>query len=67
MICGLGGHTLWLKAQHDRIFLECATCGHQTPGWHIDVRMQRMARPRRRFGASPAARTIGRDASRRCA
>jgi hypothetical protein len=36
--CAAGGHDYLLGAAKNRIFLRCADCGHETPGWHIDVR-----------------------------
>ena len=36
-ICGVGGHEYSKKSAGNRIFLRCATCGHETPGWRIDV------------------------------
>ena len=33
--CGLRGHDLMLHFEHGRrVCLRCATCGHETPGWH---------------------------------
>jgi hypothetical protein len=36
-ICGVGGHEYSKKSAGNRIFLQCTTCGHETPGWRIDV------------------------------
>ena len=36
-ICGVGGHEYSKKSAGNRIFLQCVECGHETPGWHIDV------------------------------
>ena len=36
MFCGLHGHDTLLQFQQDRIFLRCATCGHETPGWELN-------------------------------
>jgi hypothetical protein len=36
--CAAGGHDYLLGAAGNRIFLRCADCGHETPGWHIDVK-----------------------------
>lgn len=41
--CGLGGHEYCMRSGNNRIFLQCMTCGHETPGWQIDVN----ARPNR--------------------
>jgi hypothetical protein len=36
-LCGIGGHDYLRKLAPGRIFLQCATCGHETPGWRIDI------------------------------
>ena len=37
MFCALRGHDLMLHIEGGRrICLRCVTCGHETPGWHID-------------------------------
>jgi hypothetical protein len=36
-ICGVGGHEYSKKSAGNRIFLQCVECGHETPGWRIDV------------------------------
>jgi hypothetical protein len=46
--CGVSGHDYLRHASRDRIFLRCATCGRETPGWHIDVAIGRGARSRAR-------------------
>lgn len=34
-LCALRGHGLMLYVERRRrICLRCATCGHETPGWH---------------------------------
>jgi hypothetical protein len=33
-------HEYLRRVDGDRVFLECATCGRQTPGWTIDVSEQ---------------------------
>jgi len=33
--CAMFGHDYLLHAADHRIFLECAVCGHETPGWRI--------------------------------
>jgi hypothetical protein len=35
MLCGISGHEHMLQFEDDRMFLECLTCGHQSPGWQI--------------------------------
>ena len=34
--CGLHGHDTLLQFDRDRMFLRCASCGHQTPGWELN-------------------------------
>jgi hypothetical protein len=45
-MCGLGSHEYYVHSADNRMFLECVTCGHETPGWRIDVktRLDRIAR-----------------------
>ena len=35
--CRLGGHDYLLRVADNRIFLQCSTCSHETPGWLIDI------------------------------
>jgi hypothetical protein len=50
--CGVSGHDYLRHASPDRIFLRCATCNRETPGWHIDVAIRGGVRSRaRRLGA----------------
>ena len=35
--CGLAGHDYLREFTTNRIFLQCASCGHETPGWEIEV------------------------------
>lgn len=48
-ICGLHGHDTLMQFEKDRVYLECVSCGHQTPGWEITdappVRRRDEARP----------------------
>lgn len=46
-VCGLHGHDALLHVEHDRMYLECSSCGYQTPGWHIDVRLKTAPTARR--------------------
>lgn len=39
IVCAVGGHDYLLQATGNRIFLRCADCGHETPGWVVDVRL----------------------------
>jgi hypothetical protein len=33
--CGLHGHDSLMHFEKDRMFLQCASCGHATPGWEL--------------------------------
>ncbi len=55
--CALHGHDNLMHFEKDRVYLQCATCGHETPGWTLpeasprlvftgDARRHAMARPR---------------------
>ena len=35
LICGMHGHDTLLHFEHDRMFLRCVSCGHQTSGWEL--------------------------------
>src|SRR5262245_23072465 len=35
LLCGLHGHETLLQFEHDRMFLKCVSCGHQSPGWDL--------------------------------
>lgn len=37
MYCGLHGHDSLLRFERDRMFLQCASCGHETPGWELSA------------------------------
>ncbi len=43
-LCSLHGHDPLLHFDQNRMYLRCASCGHETPGWELDER-----RPRLRF------------------
>ena len=36
VICSLRGHDLLLHFEHDRLSLQCANCGWESPGWIIE-------------------------------
>ena len=33
--CGLHGHDAMLHFEKERMYLQCASCGHQTAGWEL--------------------------------
>jgi hypothetical protein len=38
-------HDYMLQYESNRMFLHCANCGHQSPGWEISPRLSRSAAP----------------------
>ncbi len=54
-LCSLHGHDPLLHYDENRIYLRCASCGHETPGWELDQR-----RPRVRFHGDPKHHFAGR-------
>ena len=55
--CGLHGHDNLMQFGKERVYLQCASCGHETPGWMLtetpprivaraDSRRHAIARPR---------------------
>jgi hypothetical protein len=37
VICALRGHESYLHFEKNRVYLQCIGCGHESPGWTIDV------------------------------
>ena len=61
IVCAMHGHDNLIQFAHHRMFLKCASCGHETPGWTLPNRRP-VARPnevRRREPAAPLATDIG--------
>jgi len=57
-LCSLHGHDMLLQFEHDRLFLRCVSCGHESPGWALtgapprmrvrgDAHHHRLTRPQR--------------------
>ena len=72
--CRLHGHDHLLQFRAERMFLQCASCGHESPGWELteappkmllrgDARRHALNRPHL---ARPAA-VVGAQAERRIA
>jgi hypothetical protein len=36
VFCGMHGHDNMLQFEHEHLFLQCTSCGHQTPGWRLN-------------------------------
>jgi len=47
--CGLHGHDAMLHFEKERMYLQCASCGHRTPGWELTE----MSRPPETLRAEP--------------
>jgi hypothetical protein len=56
-LCGLRGHDNLMHFEKERVFLECVSCGHESPGWALtgappkivlrgDARRHALIRPR---------------------
>src|SRR4051812_27965144 len=56
VVCAIHGHDHLLQFEQDRMFLRCASCGHESPGWELsetpptvtirgDARRHAIARP----------------------
>jgi hypothetical protein len=41
-MCGLQGHDSLLHFESGRLSLQCASCGHETPGWDLNRTMARV-------------------------
>jgi hypothetical protein len=37
-LCALHGHDVLLQIERGRMFPECVSCGHRTPGWDLTLR-----------------------------
>jgi hypothetical protein len=35
MFCGARGHDSLLQFEQDRMFLQCVSCGYESPGWSL--------------------------------
>jgi hypothetical protein len=51
--CGLHGHDALLHFERDRISLQCASCGYETPGWDVKGRAAKTEPPARRVVQVP--------------
>jgi len=45
VVCGLHGHDTLLHFDHGRMYLRCASCGHETPGWVLNEGPAETERP----------------------
>jgi hypothetical protein len=44
-LCAATGHDYRIRSSPGHIRLRCEDCGHETPGWRIDIRNVRSATP----------------------
>lgn len=61
LLCALRGHEDYLQFEKNRVYLQCVSCGHESPGWTVDAR-----RPVLRF-QSRRGTSSARDMIRRIA
>jgi hypothetical protein len=54
-ICRLHGHDALLQFDRNRMFLRCASCGYETPGWEVNQH-----EPRLRFHGEGHRSTVAR-------
>src|SRR5947209_2774314 len=52
--CGMHGHDTMLHFEKDRMFLQCVSCGHRTPGWDLNE----ISRPTVTVRPEPARRSM---------
>jgi hypothetical protein len=38
LVCGIHGHDNLIQFEQSRMFLKCASCGHESPGWRLPSR-----------------------------
>lgn len=38
LVCGMHGHDNLIQFEQYRMFLKCASCGHESPGWRLPNR-----------------------------
>ena len=52
-LCSLRGHDFMFKTKRKRMYLECASCGYESPGWDLSGRkksLERVEKPNSIFG-----------------
>ena len=60
IICGWRGHDSVLQFDQSRVFLQCMSCGQQSPGWQIErvPPLVRVVPVRRASGTMSVARKV---------
>jgi hypothetical protein len=52
LYCALRGHEEYMHFDKNRMYLQCVSCGHESPGWTVEP----TDRPARRFQVRRLAR-----------
>ena len=55
LICALRGHEEYLHFEKNRVYLECVSCGYESPGWTTE--RPTSVRPFQARGSSPESGT----------
>lgn len=60
LLCGMHGHEHMLQHDRGRLFLRCATCGHESPGWDVPTRLRaaRVSESRARVTSTVPVRRV---------
>jgi hypothetical protein len=61
LLCSLRGHEDYTQFEKNRVYLQCISCGHESPGWTVDSRRPVLRFPSRR------ARTASQELMRKIA
>jgi hypothetical protein len=64
LVCAFRGHQDYLHFEKDRVYLECVSCGYESPGWTIGKgRGALTLTPSVRFPTARRARALIRKAA----
>ena len=50
LICGIRGHEDYLHFEKNRVYLQCVSCGYESPGWVVENRRPVLQFKSRRAG-----------------
>ena len=50
--CALWGHEDYLQFEKNRVYLQCISCGHESPGWSVGERRPVLRLQSRRVNTS---------------
>lgn len=62
LLCGIRGHDVVRHYERDRVALECASCGHVSPGWTVSE-----TKPQLRYAGDPGRHQLKTTTMRRVA